>query len=295
MIHADRFSGGTTSGTARSGPPSRRVSVRLVDPGQQPLELLGALFKMGCPADLAYDYLEAAVLGNQPEVLVGAEATAAVQLAETLRDLGATVTFDPPFEPAVRAEQSSGPSTTEHPVAEPGPVFEPKLVVGQPGPRASLHVEPSLRSKVEPPPGPTVNSAFRLPAETPLDSTIVLSDHQQGPPSGRAEIEAVERYLAAYNAGNEAKLVACFSPSAVLSDATGRVLVEGAEAIGQRMAEVFAHYPDSRAAVMGRQVAGPWVLDHHGTTYGGGASEETVVCFRVSNGFIDRLVLLTMD
>jgi hypothetical protein len=269
--------------------------VRLVDPGQQPLELLGALFKMGCPAELAYDYLEAAVLGNQPEVLVGAEATAAVQLAETLRSSGATVTFDPPLEPAVRAEQSSEPSTTEHPVAEPGSLFEPRLVVGQPGPRASLHVEPSLGTKVEAAPGSTVNSAFKLPGEPSSESTIVLSDHQPRSPSGQAEIDAVERYLAAYNTGNEAHLVACLSPTAVLSDATGRVLVEGAEAIGRRMAEVFAHYPDGRATVMGRQVAGPWVLDHHGTTYGGGANEETVLCFRVDNGFIDRLVLLTMD
>ena len=50
------------------------------------------------------------------------------------------------------------------------------------------------------------------------------------------------------------------------------------------MAEVFAHYPDGRVTVIGRQVAGPWVLDHHRTTYGGGASEETVLCFRVDDG-----------
>ncbi len=89
--------------------------------------------------------------------------------------------------------------------------------------------------------------------------------------------------------------MACLSPAAVLSDATGRVLVEGAQAIGRRMTEVFAHYPDGRATVMGRQVAGPWVLDHHDTTYGGGANEETVLCFRVADGLIDRLVLLTMN
>ena len=46
--------------------------------------------------------------------------------------------------------------------------------------------------------------------------------------------------------------------------------------------------------VVGRQVAGPWVLDHHRTSYDGGASEETVLCFRVDDGRIDRLVLLTM-
>ncbi len=104
----------------------------------------------------------------------------------------------------------------------------------------------------------------------------------------------MERYIAAYNDGNEAQLVGCLSPTAVLADATGRVLVEGADAIGRRMADVFAHYPDGRVTVIGRQIAGPWVLDHHSTTYGGGASEETVLCFRVDGALIDRLVLLTM-
>ena len=225
MIDADRLAVGRTDRTG--GPPlddpvTPRVTVRLVDPGQQPLELLGALFQMGCPPELAYDYLEAAVLGKQPEVLVGAEAPAASQLAETLRRSGATVAVEPPEEP-----------------------------------------------------------------------TIVLSDEQERRPSKQPEVDAVERYLAAYNAGNEAHLVDCLSATAVLSDATGRVLVEGAGAIGRRMAEVFAHYPDSRVTVIGRQVAGPWILDHHSTTYGGGESEETVLCFRVDGGLIDRLVLLT--
>ena len=257
MIGADRFAAGTDKGGGTNSVPlgeevAHGISVRLVDAGEQPLELLGALFQMGCPPELAYDYLEAAVLGKRPEVLVGAEASAATQLAEALRRSGATVAVEPPLEPSVEA--SLGPLP---PPAEP------------------------LKAPVEP------------PVQAP-EATIVLSDERQRSPSRPPDIDAVERYIAAYNDGNEAQLVGCLSPTAVLADATGRVLVEGADAIGRRMADVFAHYPDGRVTVIGRQIAGPWVLDHHSTTYGGGASEETVLCFRVDGALIDRLVLLTM-
>jgi hypothetical protein len=247
MIGADRLGSPRTDGggTPADGPVASGVSVRLVDPGDQPLEVLGALFKMGCPTELAYGYLEAAVLGHEPEVLVGAEAPAAGQLAEALRTSGAKVAVEPPLEAPAGAPSAPGP----------GPLPEP--------------------------------------SSGPL--TIVLSDGPAQPSSPQPEVEAVERYIAAYNAGNEPQLVSCFSPTAVLSDATGRVLVEGAAAIGRRMAEVFAHYPDGRITVIGRQVAGPWVLDHHSTTYGRGASEETVLCLRVDGGLVDRLVLLTMS
>ncbi len=217
---------------------------------------------MGCPAELAYDYLEAAVLGNEPEVLVGAEATAAIQLAESLRKSGATVALEPPTEPV-------------EPLAE---------VPHRPPVTSTL--KPSAGAPI----GPAAASSFITSADLTTGPTIVLSADDTGPPG----IDAVERYLTAYNAGNEAHLVRCLSTNAVLSDGTGQVLVEGGEAIGRRMAEVFAHYPDSRVTVLGRQVAGPWVLDHHHTAYAGGASEETVLCFRVDGGLIDRLVLLTI-
>jgi hypothetical protein len=58
------------------------------------------------------------------------------------------------------------------------------------------------------------------------------------------------------------------------------------------MAQIFTHYPDRNVTVLGRLTAGPWVIDRQCTTYSGGSSEETVLCFRVDNGLIDRLVLL---
>jgi hypothetical protein len=259
-------------GQLSGSPVSSGVSVRLLDPGEQPLEVLGVLFKMGCPPELAYDYVEAAVLGHQPEVLVGAEAPAAGRLAEALRTSGAKVGVEPPLEPLVEPE--------------PEPLDDPTVVP------LTGH---SSRSPVEPPaPAPSL-TAFETSSEaSSRPDTIVLSDGPPAQPSLQPKIEAVERYIAAYNAGNEPQLVGCLSATAMLSDATGRVLVEGATAIGHRMAEVFTRYPDGRIAVIGRQVAGPWVLDHHSTTYGGGASEETVLCFRVNGGLVDRLVLLTM-
>ena len=52
MIGADRLPPGRQRAVARTrtaGQVAHGISVRLVDPGQQPLEVLGALFKMGCP------------------------------------------------------------------------------------------------------------------------------------------------------------------------------------------------------------------------------------------------------
>lgn len=273
MIGADKRGAspaGYSGGRPSAGQVAPGVSVRLVDPGQQPLEVLGVLFKMGCPAELAYDYLEAAVLGQHPEVLVGADAPAASQLADALRTSGALVEVEPPLEPPVDA----------------GPVEVP-TVVPLAGHSPGSGVDPTGPTSSRPAPEPS-------PGEPSEPKVIVLSGGPSSPSMPQLIIETVERYIASYNAGNEPQLVDCLSATAVLSDATGRVLVEGAPAIGRRMAEVFTHYPDGRITVVGRQVAGPWVLDHHRTSYGGGASEETVLCFRVDDGRIDRLVLLTM-
>ena len=195
MIHADRFSGERPVAHRADGRSSHGVNVRLVDPGQQPLELLGALFQMGCPAELAYDYLEAAVLGNEPEVLVGAETTAAIQLAETLRNRGqqwpSTLLSSPRSAPeqSVRAlddGRAPWPSRARS-------LFEPRLVVG-PDPRPGLAPlstsEPSLVDPGPTRPGPAADG--RAPVEleeavagragTASESTIVLSDHQPGRP-----------------------------------------------------------------------------------------------------------------
>jgi hypothetical protein len=58
------------------------------------------------------------------------------------------------------------------------------------------------------------------------------------------------------------------------------------------MGDVFERYPDRQITVLGRLIARPWVLDHHRTTFGGGQSEETVLCFRVEGDLIERVVLL---
>jgi hypothetical protein len=198
----------------------------LVDIGPRSLDVLGALSLMGCPAELAADYVEASVRGGRPEVLIGAAPLDAERVAGALRKAGATVSV----EAAAEAKQGS---------------------------------------------------------------PILLSDGRPASVSKRREVDTVERYLAAYNAGDAGRLVECLSATAVLSDATGAVIVEGADAIGRRMADIFGHYPDRAVTVLGRLIAAPWVLDHHRTSFGGGATEETVLCFRVVGGLIERLVLLT--
>jgi hypothetical protein len=165
----------------------------------------------------------------------------------------------------------------------------PEVLIGA-APADANRVAEALRNagatvSVEPAPEPS--------AEARQEREIFLSDGRPRSVSKRREVDTVELYLAAYNAGDVRRLVGCLSATAVLSDATGAVIVEGAEAIGRRMADIFGHYPDRAATVLGRLIAGPWVLDHHRTTFGGGATEETILCFRVVGGLIERLVLLT--
>jgi hypothetical protein len=197
------------------------VTMRLVSTGPRPVEVADVLTQMGCPAELAADFVGASLHGDRPAVLLGATAAEAARVADALRQTGATVGLE---------------------VAPPPPAGHPS-----------------------PPPG--------LSPALP-------------------EVDVVERYLAAYDAGDEAALVVCLTTTAVLSDASGAVVVRGGAAIGRRMAQIFAYYPDRKVAVLGRLIAGPWVIDRHRTSFGG-ASEDTVFCFRVEGGLIARLVVLT--
>ncbi|HUC13065.1 MAG TPA: nuclear transport factor 2 family protein [Acidimicrobiales bacterium] len=228
------------------------ISVQLVDPGPQPLEVLSVLTELGCPSELAADYVGASAGGTHPEVLVGARLLDAARVAEALRAAGAAVSMGPII--AAPAARSGG-----------APAGAPKT---------------------------TVEASDETRAGPPHARSRAAPQERQASGSNLLEIDAVERYLAAYNSGDRSGLLGCLSATAVLSDATGQVLVHGAQAIGRRMADVFEHYPDRQVTVVGRLIAGPWVLDHHRTTFGGGSSEETVLCFRVEGGLIERLVLL---
>jgi hypothetical protein len=224
---------------------AEEVIVRLVDPGPRPLDLVGVLTQMGCPSELAAEYVGASAGGNQPEVLVGARALDGARVAEALRAAGANVSVST-VGVSPRDRQRDASADPRHPPSS------------------------------EPPDDPHVSSA----------------PQRHAPGSSLLEVDTVERYIAAYNAGDRAALVQCLSATAVLSDATGQVLIHGAQAIGRRMADVFEHYPDRQITVLGRLIARPWVLDHHRTGYGSGQSEETVLCFRVEGNLIERLVLL---
>jgi hypothetical protein len=156
---------------------------------------------------------------------------------------------------------------------------------------AAVSVGPSGTSPSERPHNPSPEPRLRSSAEPLGDRHVASAPQWQAPRSNLLEVDTVERYIAAYNASDGAGLVQCLSATAVLSDATGQVLVQGGQAIGLRMADVFAHYPDRQITVLGRLIARPWVLDHHRTTFGG-RSEETVLCFRVEGNLIERIVLL---
>jgi len=234
-------------------------TVRLVEAGPRPLDVVSALAELGCPPQLAADYVGAAIKGGVPDVVVGVSAFEAEKVVDALRKAGAIPSVAPP------SAIIPTPSVTAAAPLAPKPVA------------AEAHSAVAPRPTLPKPPAAPVAP-------------------RTGQRAGRekiAQVEVVERYLAAYNVGDLGRLVSCLSAAVVLSDATGRILVEGADAVAGRIAQVFERYPDLQVTVLGRSTAGQWVIDHQLTTYAGGVIEETTLCYRVEGNLVERLVLLT--
>lgn len=107
----------------------------------------------------------------------------------------------------------------------------------------------------------------------------------------RSFIEPIDRQLDAYNARDAAAFCACYADDVVVTDLdTGVVRMQGIEAFREAYSAQFARWPDQRAKVVQRQVAGAYVFDTEFVTGVPGREPGHVVAiYRVMAGKIDRV------
>jgi hypothetical protein len=101
----------------------------------------------------------------------------------------------------------------------------------------------------------------------------------------------VQSQLDAYNARDAAAFCACYADDVIVTDLdTGVVRLQGIDAFREAYAAQFARWPDQRARVVQRQVAGAFVFD---TEYVTGVPDReaahVVAIYRVKAGKIDRV------
>lgn len=79
-------------------------------------------------------------------------------------------------------------------------------------------------------------------------------------------VQVVEDLAAAFNALDVERIVACFSPSAVIQDGDGNVFAQGQEAIRATFGPVVAHSPNLDVKILNRIHVGSWVVEEEQTT-----------------------------
>jgi hypothetical protein len=103
--------------------------------------------------------------------------------------------------------------------------------------------------------------------------------------------DPVERQVEAYNRRDLDAFVGCYSPEAVLEDATGTVVMQGHEAMRRLYADMFAASPEVHAEIATRIRVGEYVIDEELVTGLRGSSDEVrvAVIYHVSGDVIDRV------
>jgi hypothetical protein len=104
--------------------------------------------------------------------------------------------------------------------------------------------------------------------------------------------DVVDRQLEAYNAHDLESFLACYSLNVTIRDGDGRTLIAGADAVRREYAVWFAAHPDVHADVVGRLVAGRWVVDQERVTTTDG-EVTALVGYHVADSAIDAVVLFS--
>ena len=104
--------------------------------------------------------------------------------------------------------------------------------------------------------------------------------------------DVVDRQLEAYNAHDLESFLACYSLHVTIRDGDGRTLMAGTDAVRREYADWFAAHPDVHAEVVGRLVAGGWVVDEERITTTDG-DMSALVGYHVADGAIEAVVLLS--
>ncbi len=101
----------------------------------------------------------------------------------------------------------------------------------------------------------------------------------------------VQRQLSAYNARDAAAFCACYADDVIVTDLdSGAVRLQGIAAFREAYTAQFARWPDQRAALANRQIAGDYIIDTEFVTGVPGREPAHVIAiYRVREGKIDRI------
>jgi hypothetical protein len=106
-------------------------------------------------------------------------------------------------------------------------------------------------------------------------------------------MDAVEKQLAAYNAGDVDAFVACYAREVVFEDADGVQQSTGRDEMRRRYGELFASSPNLRAEVPSRIRVGAYVVDEEQVSGFPGGDVHAIAIYRLdSEGLIDRVRFL---
>lgn len=104
-----------------------------------------------------------------------------------------------------------------------------------------------------------------------------------------APCDVVQRQLDTYNAQNLEAFLGCFAEACVLGDLNGAIIQNGIQQIRARYAQLFAEFPDNRAALVNRIAVGDVVIDHEAISRAPGEGFEAIAAYTVRNGKITRV------
>ena len=104
-------------------------------------------------------------------------------------------------------------------------------------------------------------------------------------------IDPVQAQVDAYNARDIDAFAAAYDADVVITDATGRAIMSGQDAIREEYGEMFEASPDLRAEILGRVSAGAWTVDQERVSRGE-ETRDVLVAYQVTDGLISRVVML---
>lgn len=106
--------------------------------------------------------------------------------------------------------------------------------------------------------------------------------------------DVVARQVEAYNAHDLEAFASCYADDVVVTSGAGDVLLSGIAALRQQYGEWFSQMQDLRAEVVQRLTRGAWVVDdEYATAKSVEFSMRALVAYRVRNGVIDRVLLMS--
>jgi hypothetical protein len=104
-------------------------------------------------------------------------------------------------------------------------------------------------------------------------------------------IDPVQAQVDAYNARDIDAFVASYSPEVVITDASGRAIMQGSESIREEYGALFDASPDLTAEILGRLASGEWIVDHERVSRSGEV-REVLVAYHVVDGLITRVTMM---